>query len=63
MSRWTYDFDCHNCMNRQPVDDGIRKGIYCIPLMEMKHPIHTDGDRHLRCDQYRPMQVEMKEEE
>ena len=59
MSNWKYDFNCRNCGRIQYVDDGKRKGLYCVPTTEGKKTIHADDDYVVRCDDYQPMQTDL----
>ena len=59
--KWQYDFNCRNCGNMQYVKDEIRDGMYCLPIMNSQPVVHADDDRVVRCDEYKPMQMEMEE--
>lgn len=54
LERWVYDFECGNCAQRKLIinDSEGRNGIYCMPTVEGRRPIHADDDRHVRCDYY-----------
>lgn len=52
VERWRYDFDCHHCTRVKYIKDGVRDGLYCIPMVEGRDPIHADDDRVVRCDEY-----------
>lgn len=52
VERWKYDFDCHHCTKVKFINDGIRNGFYCIPMVDGGDPIHADDDRVVRCDEY-----------
>lgn len=50
--KWRYDFDCKHCTKVKYLDDGIRKGFYCMPTVNGMDNIHADEDRVVRCDEY-----------
>ena len=52
VERWRYSFDCHHCTKTKYIKDNIRDGIYCIPYVEGRDPIHADDDRVVRCDEF-----------
>ena len=60
--KWKYDFKCRDCENMQYVKDEIRNGWYCVLLMNLHDPIHADDDNVVRCDEYKPMQMQMQME-
>ncbi len=53
LPRWRYDFDCRKCSHIKHVKDDVRDGMYCMPTVLGKDPIHADDDRVVRCDYYR----------
>ena len=53
--RWRYDFDCRHCDQVKYLNDGVRKGEYCMVMVTGKDPIHADDDRVVRCDCYQPL--------
>jgi len=59
MNNWVYDFNCKNCGRIKYIDDGIRKGNYCIPIKDGGDPIHADDDYVVRCDDYQPLQIDL----
>lgn len=60
--RWRYEFDCHHCAKVKYLDDGVRKGFYCMPMVKGIDHMHADDDRVIRCDEYvsnRPDQISL----
>jgi len=50
--KWRYECDCHHCAKVKYVNDGVRDGYYCIPVMNGEEPLHADDDYTVRCDQF-----------
>lgn len=55
--KWKYAFNCRDCLCIKMLDDGVRHGNYCMPMVNGEDPIHADDDYIVRCDCWQPAQT------